>query len=716
MPQSCEDGLEIPWFLDRQNWRDNLPPPLTPEIGRPTTPPQPVTPESQATSWEASGLNIQTNPPEPALPPLAPVLKPSPTDDDWRPIVPVPDDAPPPDTRLPGLGRATQIWTYRDAAGKLLGYVCRFDLPDGGKEIRPLTWGSVGSGPPHWAWKQFAAPRPLYNCDQLAIRHSSPVLVVEGEKTADAAGRLFPDHVATTSPSGANAAHLANFTLLKGRNVVIWPDADAAGAKYASTFAEGARAAGTAQVTIVQLPDGLPESWDLADPLPAGRSANQLRALLDQPAPAAHQSLDDDTELDRLAKLSGLQYERERERAAKQLGVRQGQLDKEVYARRPKGRDPGKRGQGRPLHIESSDPWPEPVDGVALLNGIAETIRAHVVLSPEAAAAAALWCLHTYALDAAQHSPRLAITSPEKRCGKTTLLAVLRHLVDKPLSAEVITAAAMYRVVEAACPTVLVDEADTFIRDSEELRAIINSGHRPDGRVWKTVGDDHEPRGFSTFSPVAIACIRELPGTITDRSIAISLRRRYREEPVDRFRDDRANALDILACQAARWAADHLAELRSADPEVPPALHDRAADNWRPLLAIADAVGGEWPDRVRQAALAISLASDATDNDSVGAMLLEDMRTIFEARGTDRLPSNELVAALSDREDRPWPEFKGGKPITPRQIARLLAPFGISPTNIKIGGHVPKGYQLEDCQDAFDRYLSPAQSATPLPL
>jgi DNA primase len=118
-------------------------------------------------------------------------------------------------------------------------------------------------------------PRPLYNADQLATRPNSPVLVVEGEKAADVAARLFPDHVATTSSAGANAAHKADFAPLKGREVVIWPDADQVGAKYASVVAKLALAAGATQVRIVELPDGLPEGWDLADPFPAEWSADQ---------------------------------------------------------------------------------------------------------------------------------------------------------------------------------------------------------------------------------------------------------------------------------------------------------------------------------------------------------------------------------------------------------------------------------------------------------
>ena len=90
------------------------------------------------------------------------------------------------------------------------------------------------------------------------------------------------------------------------------------------------------------------------------------------------------------------------------------------------------------------------------------------------------------------------------------------------------------------------------------------------------------------------------------------------------------------------------------------------------------------------------------------------MRASFETRGIDRVSSNELVASLSEMEHRPWADYKHGKPITQFQVGRLLAQFGISPVNLRIGGQVRKGYQREDFLDAFDRYLSPIQSATPL--
>src|SRR5690606_6438562 len=144
-------------------------------------------------------------------------------------------------------------------------------------------------------------------------------------------------------------------------------------------------------------------------------------------------------------------------------------------------------------------------------------------------------------------------------------------------------------------------------------------------------------------------------------------------------------------------------------------LHDRAADNWRPLIAIADAAGGDWPERARRAARILSGAADPAD-DPPAIQLLGDLRALFEARGVDRLASAEIVESLAKMEDRPWPEWKAGRPITVRQLARLLAPFGVRPKQMRDdGGSGPKvrGYLLDDLQDAFSRYL-PADPVQPV--
>ncbi len=287
----------------------------------------------------------------------------------------------------------------------------------------------------------------------------------------------------------------------------------------------------------------------------------------------------------RLAALSLVEYDRARAAEAEKLGVRLGTLDDGVEKYRQQDDDAGM--SGRALSLPAPEPWTEPVHGAALLEAVVETITRYVALSQAAAVAIALWCVHAHAFEAFYISPRLAIVSPEKRCGKSTLLRVMQPMLPKALSAANITVAAMFRTVEACRPALLIDEADSFLKDNEDLRGIINSGHGRDGQVIRLVGEDHEPRVFSTCCPVAIAAIGGLPGTIEDRSIIIQMRRRRPEEEVARFRIDRVVSLQVLSRKAARWASDNGGALRDADPAVPAALNDRAADNWRPLLAIA---------------------------------------------------------------------------------------------------------------------------------
>lgn len=407
-------------------------------------------------------------------------------------------------------------------------------------------------------------------------------------------------------------------------------------------------------------------------------------------------------EIAELAKLDVLQYEQARKAAADRLEVRATVLDDLVKAERTKLHGDDK--QGHALLLAEPDPWPELVNGAELLNELALSMLRHVVMSNEEASIAALWTIHTYLLDCFGISPRLAITSPEKGCGKTTLLDILTCLVFRSLPAANATAAAIFRIVESQRPTLLIDEADTFLPDNEELRGILNSGHRKGGAVIRTVGEDFEPRSFSTYSPCAIALIGRLPPTLHDRSVHIELRRRRPDEPIVSFRHDRTNHLTILRRKAARWAADNGPDVRAADPEMPSGTINRAADNWCPLLAIADVAGGPWPGWARQV-IQSQQASAADGDDSARVLLLADIRSIFAERAVDRLSSSELVSALMAREGRPWAEWKAGKPITVNRLARLLAPFAIAPATIRKGGETPKGYLLAQFEDAFTRYL-----------
>jgi putative DNA primase/helicase len=346
------------------------------------------------------------------------------------------------------------------------------------------------------------------------------------------------------------------------------------------------------------------------------------------------------------------------------------------------------------LVLSNLEPWHEPVDGATLLASIAAAIRAYVIMEEGGAGAVALWALHAYALDAFSISPRLAITSAEKRCGKTTLLDVLCCLVPRPLPTANATAPAIFRTIEACAPTLLIEEADTFLTPNNELRGVLNSGHRKGGTVLRLVGNDHEPRHFSTWAATAIAMIGGLPDTLADRSIEIHLRRKLASEHVARFRADRATDLLPLARMAVRWSADHFEALRRADSLIPPGLHDRAADNWGSLFAIADEAGGEWPERARQVALAMCARDD--DSRSYGELALADIRRTFDELATgavkfahpagsitdaDRIRSVDLASILARKEGRPWAEWgPKRRELTPNDLAQLLRPFRIAPS------------------------------------
>ncbi len=426
----------------------------------------------------------------------------------------------------------------------------------------------------------------------------------------------------------------------------------------------------------------------------------RVRSEIEQTERAAEKLDSGQDTFARLAALSPVEYDRVREAEAKTLGIRAATLDDQVKKLRASAGGPSEAG-GTAVLFTDPEPWPHPVAGAELLNEIAVTVRRFMVLPDRVADAAALWTLHAWAHDSFRVSPVLAISSPEKRCGKTTLLTILQHVAPRPLPAANITAAALFRAVEKWRPTLLIDEADTFLRDSDELRGVLNSGHtRETACVIRTVGDDHDPRAFSTWAPKAIALIGKLPPTLHDRAIEVRLKRKIPGEQVERLRADRSDFEDVRR-RCARWVADH-AGLRDADPDVPGGLNDRAADNWRPLLAIAVAAGGAWPELARKAIPALVDPEDS--DDASGIMLLDDLRVLFAARGA-RLLSAVIAETLAGMEHRPWPEWHHEKPITPRQIAWLLRPFGIQPKTIRTANDRAKGYEVEQFADAFARYL-----------
>ncbi|MHB9052872.1 MAG: DUF3631 domain-containing protein [Thermoleophilia bacterium] len=410
-----------------------------------------------------------------------------------------------------------------------------------------------------------------------------------------------------------------------------------------------------------------------------------------------------------LATLSPIDYDRARKQIAKDGGISVTALDAEVAPFKPKYKKNGD-GPGTDVMFDEDEPWPWPVsDGAALLDELAATFSRYLALPDHGAVTSSLWTVFSHALAAFSVSPILALLSPEKQCGKSTTIDVLRHLVPRPLPSGNITASALFRAVEQWRPTLFIDEADTFLKNSEELRGIINCGHtRGMAYVVRTTGEgaNMEPKKFSTWAAKVIAMIGRPPDTIEDRSIILWLRRKGPRETVERIRIDHLpEETSNIYRKAARWAADNLEEPKDSDPHMPADLSShRAADNWRPFVAIADLTGGEWPELAREAAVAIS-GSAGNDDSSARVMLLADIRQIFRDKETDRLFSADMVVALNQMEDRPWPEWKRGNPLSVTSLSRLLKPFGIKPKKLRIETETKQGYELEHFFESFSRYL-----------
>jgi putative DNA primase/helicase len=196
----------------------------------------------------------------------------------WKLVAPIVHTAPRPWLGHGNLGDPSEVWTYRDSAGAVLGYVCRFETAKG-KELRPRTLWVNPDGKMRWRWASWEPPRPLYGLDRLASQPYALVILVEGEKAADAATASWPDYVAVSSPHGARSAHKADWSPLKGRSVTIWPEADDAGRAFARIAAGCCFDAGAANVRLVDVPTEWPKGWDLADELPDSCDCETLRRL-----------------------------------------------------------------------------------------------------------------------------------------------------------------------------------------------------------------------------------------------------------------------------------------------------------------------------------------------------------------------------------------------------------------------------------------------------
>ena len=373
-----------------------------------------------------------------------------------------------------------------------------------------------------------------------------------------------------------------------------------------------------------------------------------------------------------------------------------------------------------------TEPWPEPVDIAVLLSELSSKIARYVVLvKPYQTTALVLWTVHCWLYDHAVpiHSPMLAATSAEANSGKSTLVVVVGHATPRfKLNVET-TGPTLYRYVDQFKPTMVLDEADDIFKRRSDLKHIINAGwtrgakiprQEKIGGVWRTVW-------FDPFTPKAISLLgSNLPPATRTRTIEIKMVPKRSDEKVEDFEQLDDAEFAVLRRKFARWAADHAAALKDAKPTMPPGLNNRAAANWKLLLAIAELAGGPWPGRAREAAERLT---QTRHRPSYGVRLLAAFREVFISDGRKMITSEDMVTYLCRDPTSVWANYNHGGPITQRQIAILADQYDISPVPTHPTGRSDfgrMGYKLsQQFLDAFSRYLpadpiiqSPSQRRT----
>lgn len=358
--------------------------------------------------------------------------------------------------------------------------------------------------------------------------------------------------------------------------------------------------------------------------------------------------------------------------------------------------------------------------GDRLLDEVEAFVARFVAYPSEATrVATVLWCAHAHAINRFESTPRLAYLSPEPGSGKSRALEVIELLTPRPLHAVNATSAALFRSVADAQgpPTILFDEVDTLFgpkaKENEDIRGMLNAGHRRGATSLRCAvkGKTIELVEFPAFCAVALAGLGDLPDTLMSRAVVVRMRRRSPKETVEAFRH-RVHAVEGHQIRDAldEWAREVGDDLQDAWPDMPEGVVDRNADVWEPLLAVADAAGGEWPERARVAAVAL-VALAAQRPATLGVRLLQDLYTTFTSIGVDRLSSATTVEKLCEIEESPWADLRG-KPLDPRGLARRLKPYDITPHDIRVGDTVVKGYTREDMHDAWTRYLPVASDSS----
>lgn len=367
----------------------------------------------------------------------------------------------------------------------------------------------------------------------------------------------------------------------------------------------------------------------------------------------------------------------------------------------------------------------EPASLAQTLDSIVAFLRRYIVFPmPEQFDLVALWVAHTWVYDIWHWTPYLIVRSPEFECGKSTVLSIVKLLARAPWKVVVPTPAVIYRKIEKDRPTVIIDEYDTIYNEkikseaNETLRGTLNAGFERGDVIPRCDGPKNELLEFSPYCPKALAGIGRLPETVESRAFVLPIVKLGRDEEVEEYDEEIApEEAKPIAQALAAWAAASREALKKVNPSRPSELKPRQRNISKPLLAIADLAGGDWPDRARDAIVRVCAKEKLI---SQTTQLLADIRSIMSAGSYDKITTEMLLEYLVrvENHNSPWPvlwenDLKNGKIRGPaKKLASLLANFDIHPRSLRFGTDVKNGYIRADFVGLWDKYLEPAIAET----
>lgn len=611
------------------------------------------------------------------------------------------------------INHLTAIYPYYQDNKEVFVKV-RFDK-DGKKWIKPFYY----NGKLYKLGEPKLDKKPLY----MPKAFDDVVYIVEGEKCVHALNDIG---FTSTTTGGATSINKCDLMPLVGHKCVIWRDNDDSGIKWQDELINALNALAITydviDITHIKLPNDEPlaNKADCYDFIEAyyieGEDDGGIACLIkqlplletgDKQGDDVSDGVDDDPKailkqrkaqlqavIAELAKLDDMELTLSLRAVANEFGIPQKKILEYVTNHK----------QGE--LIPNTTPYHEPITGQELYKALYGLIDDFMVIDEPYKVVFVLWVIFTYLLDHAEFAPLVWITSPEKQCGKSTLLGLFARVADKAITANSITPSALQRVVEKYRPCLLIDEIDANLDKNSPIWGVINGGHSKTANIAIKCNSDNGNalEAFSAYGAKVICGIgANLPAPTISRAIRFVLRRKTKDDkPTKRFilKNLPYAQTDTLKRKIKRWTMDNAEQIAGVNIPIFD-INDRDYDNWEFLLQIASVLG-VYDVAVRACLEICQQEKEPTQNER----LLDNIREVMSKK--TKLKSDWLLNELIENTDWEWANYNGyNMPMNKHQLLGKLKTFGIIQRPINDGNQRYKGYYIEHLTPIFNRYLSP---------